>query len=60
MPESVVKPHGVSLHGVTILVPMPSIVCVRPVLYREYRVPETGFSEGRVLRLRLSHSPETI
>lgn len=56
MPESVEKPHSVTLNGVTIMVPVPSIASMRPVLYREYRMPEACFSVGRVLRLRLSHS----
>ena len=60
MPKSIKEPHGVTIHSAAILVPVPTIVSVRPVLYREYSMSEARFSEGRVLRLRLSHSAETM
>ena len=60
MPESIKEPHGVTIHSAAILVPVPAIVSMRSVPYREYCVSEARFSEGRVLRLRFSHSAETI
>jgi hypothetical protein len=56
MPVSVVKPHGVSFHSISILIAVPAIVSMGSVLNIENGMTKTGLAVCWVFWLWIRHA----